>query len=592
MTDMYKHITDFDKKYGESEYWYDYPVVQEDDDGTKWINHHNHGKIIADRPYITFDFEKVPGYVENQWKPTKKTSVLLISLSNIYNTGVRCIHAALLNAGYDAHLLFFGYLLANDYKEATDKDWDDLVDLINKIDPAYIGISVACSSYYTQAITMSELIKEKFPDKPLIWGSIHAIIDPDQSIQHADIVCTGEGEMCSIELADRFERGLPYDDIPDFWIKKPDGTIIKNETRPVSRDLDSIPYPIWDHFNKWSIRQNLYEQIDPAIKEVYIFIMTSRGCPYFCNYCINSIYHKKFKKQGFHKMRQRSVNSVMEELRIIRKNFPKFERSQIAFFDDIFTISVIWIKEFSRQYKREFSNLFWCYFHPMLVKEEMVDALMDIGLSHIDIGIQTGSDRIRRKLMKRPESNEVILNMMHLLKKKNISVVFDVITDIPFETDEDYKESLEFYLSMPGPYSFNFYSLIYFPKVEMTEMALAHGFIKREDVEDLAGKTLDQFVSTFAYREKRKPRDRFYLPLFHLAGRRVFPTWFVRWLAGRGTLRKSPWILEWLVSMQSNIDIFRKMLKLPYYMATGRYNFGKLAARIQLYLSWERPYDK
>ena len=222
----------------------------------------------------------------------------------------------------------------------------------------------------------------------------------------------------------------------------------------------------------------------------------------------------------------------------------------------------------------------------------MVDALMDIGLSHIDIGIQTGSDRIRRKLMKRPESNEVIMKMMKLLKKKSVSVVFDVITDIPFETDDDYRESMNFYLSLPGPYSFNFYSLIYFPKVEMTEMALQHGFIRREDVEDIAGKTLDQFVSTFAYRERRMPRDRFYLPLYHLAGRRVFPTWFVRWLSRRGSLMKNPWLLEWLVTMQSNIDIFRKALKLPYYMATGRYNFGKLAARVQLYLSWERPYNK
>ena len=184
MTNIFNEVKDFAKNYSESEYWFDYPVVQEDDDGTKWINHHNHGKTIADRPFITFDSSKLPGYREGEWKPTKRTKVLLISLSNIYNTGVRCIHAALLNAGYDAHLLFFGYLLANDYKEATEKDWEDLCDLIKKIDPAYIGISVACSSYYPQAVKMSDLIKEKFPEKLLLWGSIHAIIDPDQSIEH------------------------------------------------------------------------------------------------------------------------------------------------------------------------------------------------------------------------------------------------------------------------------------------------------------------------------------------------------------------------------------------------------------------------
>jgi len=281
----------------------------------------------------------------------------------------------------------------------------------------------------------------------------------------------------------------------------------------------------------------------------------------------------------------------MEEMLRMKGRYWNFDNLQISFFDDIFTLNPAWVLEFAKAYKENFKNPFWCYFHPKNIRGDVMDALKEIGLSHIDMGVQTGSERIRMELMKRPESNKSILESCKIMKDRDISMVVDVITDNPFETEQDMIDSLDFFLEMPGPYSFNFYSLIWFPGVELTQMALDAGYITRDQVEDVAAKTLDQFVATFRY-EDRKPRDKFYIPLYHMASRRIFTKNFIRWLAKKRHLENSPWVLYRLVDLQNFLDILRKMTKIPQKVMKEGWTWSRFYARIKLYLLWERPYNK
>ena len=556
--------------------------------------HRNYGPIPNELRYLEYKDEEQPGYTdEKTWQPTKKTRAVLISMSNVYNLGVRWIQSVAMHAGYDCHTIFFGRLLANDWTPPSPEDWQNLEIALKEIDPQVIGLSIACSSYWKQALQVDALVKKACPNAVVIWGSIHASVAPQQCFDNNDIVCLGEGELPFLELLNRVETGQPYLDIPNLWVRdRATGKEYKNQMRPVIRDLDSIPAPIWDDRNKWYIRkEQLGKNEDPAFKEYYIFVMTNRGCPYHCNYCVNSVYNNaEYRTCGHNRLRQRSVEHVMEEMKRMKGRYWNFDNLQISFFDDIFTLNPDWVIEFARQYKENFKNPFWCYFHPKNVRVDVMEALKDIGLSHIDMGVQTGSERIRMELMKRPESNESIQKSCKILKDRNISVVIDVITDNPFETEQDMKDSLEFFLSLPGPYSFNFYSLIYFPGVQLTQMALDAGYIRRDQVEDVAAKTLSQFVATFRY-EDRKPRDKFYIPLYHMAARHIFPKSFVRWLAKQRKLEKSPWVLYKLVDLQNVLDIFRKMTKIPAKMRQG-WTLSRFYARIKLYLLWERPYNK
>jgi anaerobic magnesium-protoporphyrin IX monomethyl ester cyclase len=556
--------------------------------------HRNYGPLPKDFQFVEYLEETYPGYTdEKSWVPSKKTRAALISMSNVYNLGVRWIQSCAMHAGYDCHAVFFGRLLANDYSPPTKKDWDNLGIALKEINPHVIGVSVACSSYWKQALEIQDFIKKVCPDAIIIWGSIHVSVAPEQCFEVNDIICLGEGELPFIELLDRIENGKPYFDIPNLWIRdRATGKVYKNPMRPVIRDLDTIPAPIWDDRNKWYIRKEvLGKNEDPAFKEYYIFLMTNRGCPYHCNYCVNSIYNQGiYRDCGHNRLRQRSVKHVMDEMQRMKGRYWNFDNLQISFFDDIFTLNPEWVLEFAQEYKKNFKNPFWCYFHPKNIREDVMDALKGNGLEYVDMGVQTGSERIRMDLMKRPESNESILKSCDILKKRNISLVIDVITDNPFETEADMKASLDFFLDIPGPYSVNFYSLIYFPGVQLTQMALDGGYITRDQVEDIAAKTLGQFIATFKYAD-RKPRDRFYIPLFHMASRRIFSRKFILWLSRQDWLRDKPWVLYKLSQLQYMLDIVRKVFKIPAKMRQG-WTLNRFLARIRLYFLWERPYNK
>ncbi|HDS31138.1 MAG TPA: B12-binding domain-containing radical SAM protein [Firmicutes bacterium] len=556
--------------------------------------HPNYGPMPNELKYYEYRLDEYPGYSdEKTWKPTKKTRCALISFSNVYNLGVRWIQSTAMHAGYDCHAIFFGQLLANDWKPPSEKDWEHLEIALKEINPHVIGLSISCSSYWLEVLEVDKFVKKVCPNAIVIWGSIHVSVMPDQCFEHNDVLCLGEGEMPFMELLDRLENGLPWHDIANLWVRdRKTGQVFKNPMRPVIRDLDSIPGPIWDNKNKWYIRRGMFgRETDPAFKEYYIFLMTNRGCPYHCNYCVNSVYNQgDYRACGHHRLRQRSVDHVLNEMERMRGRYPNFDNLPISFFDDIFTLNPAWVIEFSQKYKERFKNHFWCYFHPNNIREDVMDALKECGLSHVDMGVQTGSERIRIDLMKRPETNDVIREACHILKERGIAIVMDVITDIPFETEEDMANSLEFFLSLPRPYEFNFYSLIYFPGVTLTQMALDGGYIKEEDVEHLAGKTLNQFVATFKYKD-RKPRDKFYIPLFRMACRPIYSKNFVRWLAKNRWLEKYPWILFRLVDLQNILDIIRKLTKIPQRMREGM-TWGRLYSYAKVYFLWERPYNK
>src|SRR3990172_7095904 len=107
--------------------------------------HANHGPLPDSMKYFEFDLEKVPGYPgEKEWQPTKKTRTALISMSNVYNLGCRWIQATAMHAGYDAHTVFFGRLLANDYTPPTEVDWKNFEKALKEINPHVIGLSIAC----------------------------------------------------------------------------------------------------------------------------------------------------------------------------------------------------------------------------------------------------------------------------------------------------------------------------------------------------------------------------------------------------------------------------------------------------------------
>ena len=538
---------------------------------------------VTPEPLAEFDL--------NAPEPENQIGIGYISLYNAYNLGIRYIHALTQDKGYPSPLIFFGKISANDVTEPSETDFKNLFKVLNDHNTKLIAISVSCSSYYDMAVELSARIRKEMPDAKILWGGVHVTLCPEDCIEHADYVCMGEGETATLELARFLSEGKEPDRIGSLWIRKADGSIQTNPMREVVRDLDDLPFPTWDDKDKHIVMRSQYKKEEIGKNDPYIITMTMRGCPFKCTYCINNRYHNDYRQEGMGSLRQRTPQNVIDELLAAKELLPNFDQKVIAFYDDVFSVQLDWITEFAELYTKQFTNRFWCYFHPNLIQEGIINQLQRMGLTHIDIGIQTGSERIRREYYHRPEKDDFVRNSMEMLQKNGVSVAIDVITDIPWETDEDRRESLEFFLSLPKPYEILFYSLIWFPKVDLTVRALQEGIITRDDVEDKAKKTFEQFVATLDW-DGRTPKQMFWIALYYMAAKGVYSNDFIRWLSKQQWLIKFPAAVRYLHWQQQRIIQLQKGFKALNWLATGKLSPKALMARLSNYYIWEAPFGK
>lgn len=412
--------------------------------------------------------------------------------------GVRSLSAYLRDNGYDVKLIFLpgsigllreGGGFAYHYEKAV---LDQILDLCKDAD--IIGISFM-TNYFDRAIQITEKIKRGL-DIPVIWGGIHASTKPEEALEHADMVCIGEGEEALLELVDTMKKHQPVYSVKGIWFRK-NGRIIKNPLRPLITELDHLaPYDFSNdrHYllNKQSGRiepltDELFKNTMPllpgfegGLKHTYR-TMTDRGCPHMCAYCNVPTLKRLYKDDKSPYLRARSVGHVIEELVRIRKRYPFVQAIQI-FDDTFFARSLKYIECFSQLYKEQVGLPLYCQTSPDTLSKDKLKILLCAGLVYVEMGIQTGSKRIRA-LYRRKETNEKILqatNLLHSHLDKLIPPDYHVIIDNPWETQEDTLETVKLLYQIPKPYGLAIASLVFFPKTELYEKAIQQGIIKDE----------------------------------------------------------------------------------------------------------------
>jgi radical SAM superfamily enzyme YgiQ (UPF0313 family) len=358
-----------------------------------------------------------------------------------------------------------------------------VVDLIERLAPDLVGMSV-WSTYHRLAARLTDRIKAS-TGAVVIWGGIHAQTRPEDCLAHADIVCMGEGEHVLAELTDRLSAAEAYDDLQGCWVKTPGG-LRRNPARPLIPDLDVLPLTDLSAENKHLLGFNSWR--DPERwNELTLFydIMAVRGCPFRCTFCIHNFTRKASEGLGTY-VRRRSVDHVLAELREAVRERPRLRA--VAFSDDIFAPPRPWLEEFCTRYKREIGLPFAIYSYPGMVDEKRVKLMVDAGLWCSTMGIQSGSERIRRDCYERETSDEEIVSACEVLARHGVARNLDFIGDNPYETEVERRETLDLLCRLPKPFYFNYFTLTFFPGVALTERALRDGFIGPEDVEDVAQK--------------------------------------------------------------------------------------------------------
>ena len=411
---------------------------------------------------------------------------LLVSFFNDEAYGLRSIHSTLVLNGFDAKLLFFKL---DNYREKT-KEEETTENFIGKLDEVLESeidllvefvekekFDVVGFSLVSQHFNLFKRIQKKLKNVIVIVGGWQASLEPLECLQFADYVCVGEGEEPTLDLIRRLSNKETTNNIQNIYTKT-----TTNKVRQLNTRLFTLPIPIFSDIYSYIIENNQLLHQEPQFQNSRYGTFIGRGCPFACTYCSNSFMKDKIYPNEWTKIRYRSIEHVKKELLYVKKTLLNIK--SINFYDEIFSPSLSWTKEFFAWYKEEINLPFYCFFYPGLCNEEKAEVLSEAGMKGVWLGIQSGSQRVRDEIFKRHYTNELVLKQAEIFKKYNISVRYDFIFDNPFESFDESLESIYLMLKLPVPFSLNLFSLKFFPNTEITKMAEEKGIISKNEVDD------------------------------------------------------------------------------------------------------------
>jgi anaerobic magnesium-protoporphyrin IX monomethyl ester cyclase len=476
--------------------------------------------------------------------------------------GVRSLSAYLRDKGHETTVVFYpgsigllreGGEFVYCYSQTV---IDETVELCRDAD--LIAISFF-SSYYDRARQLAEELKKRL-GKPVVCGGIHPTTRPESVLEFADMVCIGEGETALEELLERMAAGEADPDVRGIW-KMRAGKLVETGVRPLVQDLDTFPNFDFSNENHYILNKET-EHVEPLTPEIFeqtlpilpgpngqllrtFRTMSDRGCPHRCGYCnvatLSEIYHDDPSPY----LRSRSPENVIAELQDIIGRFPFIQAVQ--FFDDTFFARPLErIRHIATLYKENIPLPMYCQCSPNTLTEDKLVALMDAGCVYVEMGVQTGSPRIR-KMYRRTESNEKILaaaELLHKYRDRLITPDYHIILDNPWETLDDTLETARLLNRLPKPFGLAISSLTFFPGTALYHRAVEEGLIHDE---------LNEIC--------RKP---FYVP-----PRKTYVNFMIYLLSFQ-------YVPKWLMRFLLRDNVAKSMNKLPLgWLYTGGYALGE-----------------
>ena len=339
---------------------------------------------------------------------------------------------------------------------------EDIVTIAGKFD--IVGFS-CLTGQYVKCLNVAKLVKKKYPNKLIIFGNIHPTAMPLATMDNPEIdfVCLGEGEISFLTLLNHLERGSDdFSRVPGMVYRDKNGNIQQTKPKFID-DLDTIGMPAWDLLerDKRSKKGNM---------------ITSRGCPFTCTYCYNSVMRRKFE----FKYRRRSVESVVEECSYLKAEGLTY----IAFSDDLFLINEQWLDEFAELFAKCVNNMaFGIAARPEMVlrRQNSLRQLKRVGLRDIWIGIESGNERIRREILNRRMSNRSIITAFRTIKTLGVSSKSYNIVGIPTEGPREVLDTFVINLKARPNYT-SHYTLMPYPGTEIWNIAEKQNLFVRKDL--------------------------------------------------------------------------------------------------------------
>lgn len=297
--------------------------------------------------------------------------------------------------------------------------------------PDLVGFT-AFTHNFPDAVETAGRVKAALPDVPLILGGQHLSMAPWSMPPVFDYGVVGEGERTLCELVDFIRSGAPVAERSKLrgvqYVEE--GRLIALSRQELITPLDAIPFP----------DRGAIADIEASITADQFFLFdrdrtrsmqltTSRGCPYKCRFCQPSLL--------WHPFRTHSAEYIAEEISFIRS---RYAVDAVLVEDDLFTadrkrmqtlLDLLGKKELLGKIR------YYVAARAAQLDDEWVRMLKALGVVKVELGIESGSDRIAAYLKTGKASMDVNREAVTRLNRAGISVYAAFMAGAPPETTED-----------------------------------------------------------------------------------------------------------------------------------------------------------
>ena len=252
---------------------------------------------------------------------------------------------------------------------------------VEEFRPALVGIGSFTVTFETTRV-MGEALKQAMPAVPLILGSYHVTLVPEQAMDGTafDIGVLGEGEHTMLELVDWAQRRRSLDQVAGIVYRDGKGGLVFTEHRKKYRELDEFPFPA-----RHLLPPNIYKPVPVDDHDFPKFAMvTSRGCPHACAFCQKA-------RSGY---RSHSATYVVDEIQHLIRDFGVRD---IAFVDSLFCANKRRVHAICDEIiRRGLNDAFsWtCSSRVEVVDKPLLQKMKDAGCWRTRFGIESGNDEV------------------------------------------------------------------------------------------------------------------------------------------------------------------------------------------------------
>jgi len=309
---------------------------------------------------------------------------------------------------------------------------DTLKRIINE-DPGYVGLTASTVSIHKAAKVAKDL-KEVRPNITTLIGGPHLTAVPEETIKlfpQFDVGVVGEGERSVIELLNALENREDLSKVKGLIYRK-DDQIINTGGAELLSDLDQLPIDAFDLLPEFP---QLYKSSVHKLGRLpTTSLVTSRGCPYLCRFCDNSMFGRKVRAYSSKKL-----------LEIVKHLIDNYGIKDVFFNDDNFVMLKKRTTEFCEAIHRDNIDLTWgCYGRIDNIKDEgFLQMMKDAGCWRISFGMESGSQDIL-DFYRKNETLEQMERVAALTRKVGIKSKGFFMMGNFLETKETLQKTIDF----------------------------------------------------------------------------------------------------------------------------------------------------